>query len=1306
MHASEHQSVEDFQALKAKADQGGAQAQCAVGNAYYSGGKGVGIDDKKALSYWERAAAQKIGEACFQLAVIYRNGVTGIQSDPDKSRRYEEKAKTLGFLDQTQKKAKQGDAQAQYYLGRMYHFGILMDQNNKKAFEWFEKAAEQRHAGAQCNLGVMYFKGLGVPQSDKQAFAWTEKAARQGDSRAQYNLGVMYFKGQGVKQSDEQAFECYEQAARQGFADAQFRLGRMCREGQGVPQSDKQAFKWTEKAAQQGHAGAQTNLGVMYLRSQGVKQNDKQACEWYEKAAKQGQVNVQFTLGVMYVQGQGVPQSDAQVFEWCEKAARQGDVDAQTNLGWMYEKGRGVPQSDKQACEWYKKAARQGNADAQYFLGWMYGKGRGVPQSDKQACEWYEKAAQQGSAHAQCNLGVMYEYGLGVNKNLGYALYYYEQAERQGYERGKDARLELLQQHPDVVAVVPPKEQRRLALIQLEKLLSRRDSEQWASTKAQLLQLTNESANADELLDRLKEKGFIYSSLRAFRQHLETDEVFTAIRAGDVQRIAELLAKHRDYLSRAFPAGPFYGHTPLSYAVSVGQTAWVMDLLSKLDDEEIPEALSRTYRVLNDQTLLESAKAKQHHDLAWLLQGNRASRVPSSYGHHESLGDDVPPLNEPDEDEPQESKKTQPQYPASSAEASSEADSQSSDARPIALSRHPSSILKDKDIEQGVAYLTKKHCREHIAHYVWENPHLAAEANRLKYPASGVAAAETKEEQERKEDHREIIMSTTKQDAGKAKEPTFITQQVASLSETKAEEKAVALSPVEMPLTHHKQLTTQLTSLDNVIKTLQQKLHTLEQAQRQATQKERETKEAEEEAIQATLHARLDEQSQQLSRQQQALNEQSQRVNAQQRTIHDQTQKTQRVLQNLQHEQARLRYFQRLAQYPNDVRKALGKTNGRMKQAAVLQQAFTTFFTLFKYTLIACKLQRVGGNKPATARQVYGEKTREQAIDAAIDIGCDALPIPGAKLAAYVFKAIAHASVALADRYLKQSAAHHRERDPMGDLAFTDQGIEYLSAVVGVQWLMRYAGQLNCLDISGAASAADTAVRFMMKALESYPKEALVALEQSRSIEELAHHLLNGLYFFHEKEGHFSCKTIPRSEWGQQQTPVNPAEDQQWTNQLFIHAGIQTKDRQGNWVYYACPSASQAQQKLPAATQPQRYGYCFMSRKNGMNILIKRLGLKKRAGPVVGGYWQQSVPRLITLLQEDLPTPPYDVTLPPSRSVSLASHPSGFHRTSRSHSQTSTSQASAQGAFFEKPLPLSTEQPGEDKSIKKCCLIM
>ena len=95
-------------------------------------------------------------------------------------------------LAETQQKADQGDADAQYRLGIAYDFGQGVPQDDSEAVTWYRQAADQGHAAAQYNLALMYRNGEGVPEDDTEAVARYRQAADQGLADAMYNLGFMY----------------------------------------------------------------------------------------------------------------------------------------------------------------------------------------------------------------------------------------------------------------------------------------------------------------------------------------------------------------------------------------------------------------------------------------------------------------------------------------------------------------------------------------------------------------------------------------------------------------------------------------------------------------------------------------------------------------------------------------------------------------------------------------------------------------------------------------------------------------------------------------------------------------------------------------------------------------------------------------------------------------------------------------------------------------------------------------------------------------------------------------------------------
>ena len=106
---------------------GDAEAQFRVGEMYETG-IGVRQDMNEAMYWMTRAANQKHETAAFKLLYwdMEKKGLSGKNKDRMQELNY---------------KAKQGNAQAQYFLGKMYAYGVGINQNKDVAFDWLSKAA-------------------------------------------------------------------------------------------------------------------------------------------------------------------------------------------------------------------------------------------------------------------------------------------------------------------------------------------------------------------------------------------------------------------------------------------------------------------------------------------------------------------------------------------------------------------------------------------------------------------------------------------------------------------------------------------------------------------------------------------------------------------------------------------------------------------------------------------------------------------------------------------------------------------------------------------------------------------------------------------------------------------------------------------------------------------------------------------------------------------------------------------------------------------------------------------------------------
>ncbi len=203
----------DVEAIKAKAEQGDAASQDALG-LLYAGGDGVRQNLANATVWFKRAADQ-------------------------------------------------GYADAQFHLGLSYQLGRGVSKNITEALKWFELGAEQGQLDAQLSLGLVYANGRDVETDYAKANEWFRKAAVNGEISSSYYLGIAYQKGRGEAQDDVEAVKWFRKAAEGGHAQAQLALGVMYANGQGVPTDYNEAIRWLEKAAEQGLKNAQSTLNLI-----------------------------------------------------------------------------------------------------------------------------------------------------------------------------------------------------------------------------------------------------------------------------------------------------------------------------------------------------------------------------------------------------------------------------------------------------------------------------------------------------------------------------------------------------------------------------------------------------------------------------------------------------------------------------------------------------------------------------------------------------------------------------------------------------------------------------------------------------------------------------------------------------------------------------------------------------------------------------------------------------------------------------------------------------------------------------------
>jgi len=181
--------IEDQKSLETPFDKnlqlarkGDATAMLNLGN-FYSGGKGVEADDKKAFEWWKKAADLNHKSAINNVLWAYKNE-RGVKKNRIEEMKY------------VKLSAENGNESLYLYLAFQYQYGTGVIKNEKQAFRWISKAYESGNKKAVSFLADCYDRGTGVEENATRAVELYEEAAFAGEKRGVSSLRVRYGMGE------------------------------------------------------------------------------------------------------------------------------------------------------------------------------------------------------------------------------------------------------------------------------------------------------------------------------------------------------------------------------------------------------------------------------------------------------------------------------------------------------------------------------------------------------------------------------------------------------------------------------------------------------------------------------------------------------------------------------------------------------------------------------------------------------------------------------------------------------------------------------------------------------------------------------------------------------------------------------------------------------------------------------------------------------------------------------------------------------------------------------------------------------
>ncbi len=200
---------------------------------------------------------------------------------------------------------------------------------DKETFDELERRADNGDADAQYRIGVYLYNTAPVPMNRKIAEHWFTLAVRQGSGAAAYSLARLVAPtSQSTSEDQAKAAKFFERSLELGYPVAQYSKAAGYERGNGRERNLSEAYRWYLKAAEQNYPEAQMALANLYATGRGVARDEakanklyQQATETYLEAALKGDGLAQNMLAVIYEVGLGTVKNTTLAGEWFAKSS-------------------------------------------------------------------------------------------------------------------------------------------------------------------------------------------------------------------------------------------------------------------------------------------------------------------------------------------------------------------------------------------------------------------------------------------------------------------------------------------------------------------------------------------------------------------------------------------------------------------------------------------------------------------------------------------------------------------------------------------------------------------------------------------------------------------------------------------------------------------------------------------------------------------------------------------------------------------------------------------------------------------------
>lgn len=175
-------------------------------------------DYEKAHELLKEESGKGNALALYELGDIYRFGRGKKINQTTADKYYEEAFKIFKSIYEDDGSIKTNMKRYMAYrIGKMYNYGLGVEEDIHAAISWYEKAAAMGNEYAEYRLGVIYTSPKLQQEYGDRGFGYLKRAACRQNPYAHLKLGLLYYKGDVVDKDLSAAFEHLSKAQEGGI---------------------------------------------------------------------------------------------------------------------------------------------------------------------------------------------------------------------------------------------------------------------------------------------------------------------------------------------------------------------------------------------------------------------------------------------------------------------------------------------------------------------------------------------------------------------------------------------------------------------------------------------------------------------------------------------------------------------------------------------------------------------------------------------------------------------------------------------------------------------------------------------------------------------------------------------------------------------------------------------------------------------------------------------------------------------------------------------------------------------------------